>query len=283
VRNAAYKSQKEKVSEVLKRSASLGMQGSLELLLRFSGTSEIEKLEFHSSWYEMVEQYSTRKHTRDSDKLMAIVGVAALIQDKTALTFVAGLWKETIELNLLWSTRETEQRSDRPVPSWSWASINGEVRHHLKGPEGPGQISQLDVGGATLAVSDEEIFKPSWHNVSQHISTLEMIPTLQIDSLVHNAELRLFCLLLERSAVDQVDFLPDVTSHAAIPALWYMPIISFSTRKPEGVLSLPQTHGLVVRRVGTDVFERVGYFGTADENMRRRLIDESSEQTILFK
>ena len=60
-----------------KASIDVGMRGSFELLLRISGTSE------------MIEQYATRQLTKASDKVMAIVGVPALIQQHAKLTFVA--------------------------------------------------------------------------------------------------------------------------------------------------------------------------------------------------
>jgi len=63
VRNLDYKSQKEKVSKIIRLSAHLGMRGSFEMLLRFAGSFTIEQLEFHRSWFEMIEQYSARDLT----------------------------------------------------------------------------------------------------------------------------------------------------------------------------------------------------------------------------
>jgi Heterokaryon incompatibility protein (HET) len=293
VKNPNYKSQRQKVSEIIRHSAHLGMRGSFELLLRFAGTSTIEKLEFHSSWYEMIEQYSTRQLTEASDKLMAIVGVAALIQQTTKLTFVAGLWKEALEFNLLWSTIPTKSRSGRPVPSWSWASIDGEVHHHLKNLEGSApQISQLDVNDKSKGlvasskqtiISNKNAFETSWHDVSLYISIIRVNSILRIDPLIHNATLRLSCRLLKRSAVDQVEFLPDITIDGEIPTLWYMPILSFSIRRSEDTLSAPQIHGLVIRSTENDAFERVGYFWTSDEDMMMKITGESKEITIIFQ
>ena len=295
VKNLDYKSQRQKVSEIIRLSAHLGMRGSFAILLRFAGTSAIEKLAFHSSWYEMVEQYSTRRLTKTSDKLMAIAGVAALIQQTTKLTFVAGLWKEALEFNLLWSTTPTESRSNRPLPSWSWASIDGEVRHHLKSlEESAQQIPQLDSRGKSKSlassskqtgISNTKIFETSWKDVSLYMSAIKVDPRLEIDSLIHNATLRLSCRLLERSAlnVNQVTFLPDITTDMTIPTLWYMPVVSFSMRVSEGTSSALQLHGLVIRSTGNDAFERVGYFWTSDGETMTRITADGEKKTILFE
>lgn len=294
VKNLDYKSLREKVSEIIRLSAHLGMRGSFEILLRFTGTSTIEKLEFHNSWFEMIEQYSARSLTKSSDKLMAIAGVAALIQQTTKRTFVAGLWKEALEFNLLWSTTPTERRSDRPVPSWSWASIDGQVHHHLKNLEAfAPQIPQLDASGKSTGlgsssnltgISNTKIFETSWQDVSLYVSAIAVDPSPKINSLIHNATLRLPCRLLERAALDadQITFLPDIATDITIPTLWYMPVVSFRMRLSETTLSAPQLHGLVVRRTANGAFERVGYFWTTDADMITRITEDGEQHHILF-
>ena len=86
---------------MVRESARQGLQGTFNFLWRYTGTNDLEALEFHRAWFEMIGTYSLRCLTRYEDKLMAIFGIASLIQDNTKLIHVSGLWKEMIPLNLL--------------------------------------------------------------------------------------------------------------------------------------------------------------------------------------
>jgi Heterokaryon incompatibility protein (HET) len=98
--------------------------------------SDIEKY-FHkrhfvgSMWPEVVELYSKCKLTYSEDKMVAISGLAQHIKFQTNREYVAGLWREGLESQLCWRRRDPRQQ--RPplyrAPTWSWASIDGWVRH----------------------------------------------------------------------------------------------------------------------------------------------------------
>ncbi|KAF8454835.1 heterokaryon incompatibility protein-domain-containing protein, partial [Kalaharituber pfeilii] len=95
---------------------------------QFGTISEPQQLEFHKSWYEMVERYSIRNLTEQKDKVMAIAGVGDFIQHCSGLKFVAGLWEEILPFNLLWTLEGSpDKRPSRSVPTWSWASVNGTI------------------------------------------------------------------------------------------------------------------------------------------------------------
>jgi hypothetical protein len=79
-------------------------------------------------WLKTVENYSQRSLTRVSDKLPAISGVADIIQRITGSDYIAGLWLNDIYLGLLWRRAPGRlPQMNTVVPSFSWASINGEV------------------------------------------------------------------------------------------------------------------------------------------------------------
>ncbi|KAK1963005.1 hypothetical protein LY78DRAFT_562375, partial [Colletotrichum sublineola] len=92
-------------------------------------------------WYQLVEEYTTRKLTFGADKLPALAGLAALfkslLHSNSLPTYVAGLWREDIANGLIWGAKYNHvngQRrhfgytpSDLRAPSWSWASVDGEV------------------------------------------------------------------------------------------------------------------------------------------------------------
>lgn len=84
-------------------------------------------------WHKVVENYSARGLTDPRDKLTAISGVVAQLQKKTGSRYVAGLWVDNIDLDLLWRRTDPATEAPRPdfiAPSFSWASIDGEVDYY---------------------------------------------------------------------------------------------------------------------------------------------------------
>ena len=84
------------------------------------------------AWDWIVSKYSTCKLTKSDDKLIAFGGIAEAVSAFSgwpADDYVAGLWKPALRHHLLWF------RNDPPAsrslhyraPSWSWASIDGNV------------------------------------------------------------------------------------------------------------------------------------------------------------
>ncbi|KAK7417784.1 hypothetical protein QQZ08_011480 [Neonectria magnoliae] len=84
-----------------------------------------------SKWYQLAAQYAGRKLTNESDRLVALSGVASkfrqLLGDQD--TYLDGFWKNDLWGGLLWRIPAGEFRS-KPVlksphfPSWSWCSVN---------------------------------------------------------------------------------------------------------------------------------------------------------------
>lgn len=84
---------------------------------------------FSSAWAEVVLRYSDCELTRpDEDKLVALSGIASRVQRATGLTYVAGLWKETLVTELCWQNRSqviARRSLAYRAPSWSWAAVDG--------------------------------------------------------------------------------------------------------------------------------------------------------------
>ncbi len=90
-----------------------------------------------SRWTRLVDDYTTRILTNEMDKLPAIAGLASEFARTKQDTYCAGLWRQELLVGLMWSldplSAESKTRNPptRPAeyraPSWSWASINGEV------------------------------------------------------------------------------------------------------------------------------------------------------------
>lgn len=95
-------------------------------------------------WQDIVKNYTRRELTYPSDRLPGIAGIAQIIQSRTGFQYVAGLWKESMVLDLLWSTL-WDHYNETPIvitgsqtryphsparlegPSWSWASTTAAI------------------------------------------------------------------------------------------------------------------------------------------------------------
>ena len=96
-------------------------------------------------WSDTVLSYSIGLLTRREDKLVAISGVARLMQQINESKYLAGMWRENLEWQLLWSANSEPKEwqaklntkmmsSPYRAPSWSWASTDGVIRQLFPDP-----------------------------------------------------------------------------------------------------------------------------------------------------
>ena len=119
----------------------IGYNGFNEELVN-TWTISRPKLAPHSSklyfcsrqWKRVVQQYTHGQLSLESDKLVAIAGLARHMQRTWLIpnvTYLAGLWSFELLDWLLWRRSRTLTSLARPkvyrAPSWSWASVEGEV------------------------------------------------------------------------------------------------------------------------------------------------------------
>jgi len=94
------------------------------------------------SWRFIVRAYSGLHLTMESDKLAALASMAAKFKELKLDSndqYLAGCWKSTLMFDLLWRQNPgTEFPDSMPgaslkyrAPSWSWASLNGELDHFI--------------------------------------------------------------------------------------------------------------------------------------------------------
>jgi hypothetical protein len=82
----------------------------------------------YSFWEDIVENYTRCNLTVETDKLVALSGIALEIQKLVADEYVAGMWREHLIYQLLWHTFHISSRPKQYcAPTWSWASVNGTV------------------------------------------------------------------------------------------------------------------------------------------------------------
>ena len=96
-----------------------------------------------SKWYDMLERYTRRQLSYQTDKLPAISGLAGAFEATTRITkYAAGLCEEDLLERLLWCVSPPNRYSYQKegtggkyqYPSWSWASVNDPAvwpsKHH---------------------------------------------------------------------------------------------------------------------------------------------------------
>jgi len=85
----------------------------------------------HSTWWEFLQDYMTSAQlTIRSDRLVAIQGIATLIQGLTGKSYCAGFWlNDDLPDSLLWKPGGTilPRPNEYRAPSWFWAAVEGTI------------------------------------------------------------------------------------------------------------------------------------------------------------
>lgn len=94
---------------------------------------ETSALRMYWNWECIVSAYTRCDAlTKETDKLVAVSGVAKAFSKYMGCEYYAGLWDRFLLLDLLWYVKEKPQRPQSyRAPSWSWASFDGEIRWPL--------------------------------------------------------------------------------------------------------------------------------------------------------
>lgn len=80
------------------------------------------------TWERLVQTYTQTGLTKETDKLVAISGLAKALAAQSDVQYLAGLWNYDLEHQLRWYAASPSKRPDVfRAPSWSWASTNSEI------------------------------------------------------------------------------------------------------------------------------------------------------------
>ncbi|KAL8396400.1 hypothetical protein RB594_004628 [Gaeumannomyces avenae] len=118
-----------------------------------------------AGWRQIIEAYSACELSVPNDRLIAISAVARLAVAAFQDTYVAGLWRSALEELLAW--RVSPYPRDNPArtaaatwpaevyraPSWSWASVDGQVRFDER--YGPGLLVKAQEVHLDYATADK--------------------------------------------------------------------------------------------------------------------------------
>ncbi|OBT98050.2 hypothetical protein VE01_03904 [Pseudogymnoascus verrucosus] len=126
-----------------------------------AGITPSKYMEFCSTWYSILEQYSKRNLTVASDKLPAISGVAAQFAHLTGDKYVAGLWERDLRVGLLWRCEEPKN-SRRPrefrAPTWSWAALDAEISLGYSERNVGGTLHDAEIVGWDMKMAGRDPF-----------------------------------------------------------------------------------------------------------------------------
>lgn len=79
-------------------------------------------------WLTVLEAYSGCNLTFSKDKLIAISGIARMMKEEMRCEYLAGLWRNDLEHQLLWSVVQPSKLRRPRKPSWSWISLDEPVQ-----------------------------------------------------------------------------------------------------------------------------------------------------------
>ncbi|KAI6081709.1 HET-domain-containing protein [Hypoxylon rubiginosum] len=87
-----------------------------------------------TTWHEILEEFSKRGLGYQSDRLPAISSVAKRFAVALNDTYICGLWKSQLHVDLLWSRSynrfsKTCAHPYEVKPSWSWAASQSNIYH----------------------------------------------------------------------------------------------------------------------------------------------------------
>ncbi|ROT42541.1 HET-domain-containing protein [Sodiomyces alkalinus F11] len=109
---------------------------------------------YHRLWYNLVEKYMSCRLTVFSDKMIAMAGLASYFQPNLGDDeYVAGHWRSQLPQSLCWDTFPYLSRpkvyrpSQYRAPSWSWASVEGDVtfQHNTHDADGSNTVHVCEV------------------------------------------------------------------------------------------------------------------------------------------
>ncbi|KAI1087789.1 heterokaryon incompatibility protein-domain-containing protein [Rostrohypoxylon terebratum] len=124
------------------------------LLREIKQPPEIDMEELLAIYYKLVQMYSARKLTYDSDKLPAFSGLAQRIATALPGQYLAGLWGCEISSGLDWYNAGDARPVDTyRAPSWTWAAMNEQI-HFIGIPIGVKWESKIRLLGHDMVYRD---------------------------------------------------------------------------------------------------------------------------------
>ena len=212
----------------------------------------------HLFWDGVVSAYGGYDLTKPDDKLIALSGIASMLQAITKDKYYAGLWESLFCTQLLWSIlgcrRSNFEPSERPskyrAPSWSWASVDGRLHWAQI------TLDRPPVSASLLEVLSVETFPVTNETTGQLSGGFCLLRGVLRQADVYTDASGKSALRLGDTS-ELHGFLPDVTMPEGEIVVFCLPVGQYIFS-----LDAVTVEGLVLSKEVTDeeTFSRVGFF-----------------------
>lgn len=240
--------------------------------LRQQHTSDSREQFDDFSWTYIVHGFTARQITQEKDRLPALAGLAERFRAETGSTYLAGLWVEDLPKGLLWVRYPQTSAMNRPLtyraPTWSWASLEGEVsldstiycsEEALPTSEILGYYCQYDPPETLATVTD------GWIDVEGSMSIVSGWTLREDDSWV--PEIRLFTddqvegTPIRQCWVATLDLGQSIEEEISSSEVCLLELLAEEAK--DGPRIIPVSYALVLKSVqrhgmGQDCFQRLG-------------------------
>jgi hypothetical protein len=218
-------------------------------------------------WLENISEYTNRKLSHPRDKLPACAALAETFSKTMgweATDYLAGLWENDIQAQLLWYRREEIEAERLPGPTWSWATLNGPITFFQRF-----QMGRIGLVKARARLENKMII----HKVVGHKYSEVESGRLWLNGRLQQARWSRSRL---RRSTDSPRVLPftihwDSSGRIGPRIVWCFEII-------RSHISL----GLLLETKNGMDFERVGIFECDDIAVAKRLFAEVKSRTIIL-
>jgi hypothetical protein len=205
-------------------------------------------------WGTTACEYSGKTTTFPRDRLIAFSGIARLFATKFGTTYLAGLWKEDLIVQLAWLALKPSNVEVRgSIPSWSWASVDTETisLFFVNCKEPSPVVSILE---ATTTVVDDEFGDVQGGTIRIRCR----LPFIAV--IVKQHKFVLFSVQLHGQAC-LFSLYSDRARDYVGQELYFLPLILGFTDKNKKVLC-----GLVIDPIQPGSYRRTGLFMTRGED-----------------
>lgn len=211
----------------------------------------------HDLWSNTVAAYTRCQLTYQTDKLIAISGLAKDMARLVNDEYLAGLWRRHLPYHLLWflekpsSISKSSKGSQSYIaPSWSWASTIGQVKDH--------PISKIK--GEEILIN---ILEARTETVTSDKTGQCTDGFLKIRGMLKEAHWawwddgEMYTLMFEGVRADFTIALPDCLDFVTEDVVYCMPVHRFELDPDE-----PRLYGLVLGKIEGkgNIFKRLGHF-----------------------
>lgn len=107
------------------------------------------------TWHGVVSEYTSTSLTYDSDKWLAVSGLASRYTERTGSLLVAGLHHDQILQELTWWSQAPAGRVSNGAPTWSWLSSRSKIGLHA--------VESDKLFASVVALPDKQMSSCTWH------------------------------------------------------------------------------------------------------------------------